>query len=1267
MLTVVLGVKAWTVNTDEIAQNRVTYSAYTGDFAGAYTLVWTPLGTNYYYNYKDYNATLTFRPGKNYVHPYKVSGSYLHIYKGNSLKVTADDADYPNVVRNVRKVEIIFYSDANAVEGDAGISSSVSGELSYDATAKKFTWTGCASSVELFFDKLKAAKAFVTQVNVTIEYLTGDAVISHPVFSPIDQHEFKNNHETVTITCPTEGAEVYYCMNNRAADAEFTKYTGPIEIDTTTFFRAYCMKDGVKGGEDTCKIVSNPNHFVVLEKSDYEKFTYEWTDMAGVTHTSNVTEEATSPEQIMALLYEVYTNKDIPGQIYMNKSEPMSYARYTYDANREYKNGWVGRTANVWNKWWPNYKKYGDKEVGIPVLDEDPIEGYTTLLVKVRPDFNLNQFSLSDTDMTGPYKHGNGSDSTSYSTAVMPGLDDVTYAKNPVYKMISEAYESVQMIFGHRMEDDSKGFGDDDYSYNPGTLYTFDIEAARFFMISKGSACWGARYPLGGMFEELAPHESYHNDVYQTLIDGKVFYGTHVCPSVPYMGHDFTMDDWNHNTYQLSNMTFFIPDYRLKYWEQNFSATRWKSDVKTFSKCRDLSGTQGVNWYHPKFMPETYMYSIWLKVQEGDPVETSARNFAIHPTWKTTLDNVEDTELQQQFVLYRIIEDPVTGKETFEEVVGKDEDPYVTESGIDRLITYALAQQRYGEEVTFVVKGKPVGINIDYVWSNRVTIRVPGYEESEYILLERKAYESRFEVDALENVYCNYPKIVNNSTSKLNANQLKEGDKMRIYRLDALKEVVCKVATIEITGASYDGDTQSTTFGTTTYNYTIAMNEASQKDKSKYPPLSDTFKATGGPYGAIDFGDLYVSDHFSESVGDNAHQRRYHYQLILNEEHIRSNIIDVPVQKTDFVVDDLPYKQEDIDNDIDHSIELTPGVKLNTEVHMNSAVKHYEVKRMDDEHVTVARATYDSASSKYKVENADSDGTLVPGSPVSFTEGKVFEVAPFVDGSVAWGASYHYYPVITATTTGFDGSDFASTYGCDYQAAHLSDVTVTVTNPTKSKYSYESPDVQYYSADITVAAVHPHDGLAPALYRVWRVNPDGSETLLNTLEDQYGEVISDDGKVDWATNYEPLKEDAPHHTITVHDIFKGKPLNKYAGNSFDVTYIARMYSTDRIEMDDDPGDGDEKEGAPKRNAAATPAAAAAPVETTFSIVEANDVVTFNENIPTGFRPTEIPDTVPVGVTYYNLTGVASDQPFEGMNIVVKRYKNGSKTVSKEIR
>ncbi len=54
----------------------------------------------------------------------------------------------------------------------------------------------------------------------------------------------------------------------------------------------------------------------VHPKAYYDAITYEWTGDDNVTHTSSITEEATDPHQIIALLTKVYCDPRLPGPTY---------------------------------------------------------------------------------------------------------------------------------------------------------------------------------------------------------------------------------------------------------------------------------------------------------------------------------------------------------------------------------------------------------------------------------------------------------------------------------------------------------------------------------------------------------------------------------------------------------------------------------------------------------------------------------------------------------------------------------------------------------------------------------------------------------------------------------------------------------------------------------------------------------------------------------------------------------------------------------------
>ena len=69
--------------------------------------------------------------------------------------------------------------------------------------------------------------------------------VALPVITPADGSTFKTESCTVTITCATAGANIYYTTNGRTpTTAERYRYTGPFTISNTTTVIAFAAKNG---------------------------------------------------------------------------------------------------------------------------------------------------------------------------------------------------------------------------------------------------------------------------------------------------------------------------------------------------------------------------------------------------------------------------------------------------------------------------------------------------------------------------------------------------------------------------------------------------------------------------------------------------------------------------------------------------------------------------------------------------------------------------------------------------------------------------------------------------------------------------------------------------------------------------------------------------------------------------------------------------------------------------------------------------------------
>lgn len=295
---------------------------------------------------------------------------------------------------------------------------------------------------------------------------------------------------------------------------------------------------------------------VVKPKSFYEGRTYTWTNANNGTVTSNLADPATDPRQIMALLKEVYTNKEIPG---------IWQCGYTEDGKRE---GTI------------DYKVTRDDYLNaiydIPTGDYKPNEeGYTTLIVKVKNTWIPRLSKNLTTDATLNY--------------------------------IAESIESVQILTDGVYIPSSGANGKT--NPNPGAVYRLSGSACRLFFMSKGRGREYKGYvineyaPFNGMFEEYSPVASSNSNFvvenfYADLVGGKTFSVEHDCASVAGKKHYFCMESASSTkSFDVTDLIVTIPDYRLKSWNQR------DKDNGTKSKYTN---------YHKSYAPSLGLYGIQL-------------------------------------------------------------------------------------------------------------------------------------------------------------------------------------------------------------------------------------------------------------------------------------------------------------------------------------------------------------------------------------------------------------------------------------------------------------------------------------------------------------------------------------------------------------------------------------------------------------------------------------------------------------------------------
>ena len=158
------------------------------------------------------------------------------------------------------------------------------------------------------------------------------------------------------------------------------------------------------------------------------------------------------------------------------------------------------------------------------------------------------------------------------------------------------------------------------------------------------------------------------------------------------------------------------------------------------------------------------------------------------------------------------------------------------------------------------------------------------------------------------------------------------------------------------------------------------------------------------------------------------------------------------------------------------------------------------------------------------------------------------------------------------------------------------------------------------------------------MYRIWRQLPDGSETLLNNLKDTIVYNQNAPNGIAWQTNYSPLRDTYPGNNVNgIVDYFVYDAIA--ADEELEVKYIVRLYTelTEPITL---PTRGNRDS------------------DSEYGLAENEDPAKFDNGTPTGIADVNM-DSQVADITYYNAVGMRSDKPFDGINIVVVRFHDGS--------
>ena len=947
----------------------------------------------------------------------------------------------------------------------------------------------------------------------------------------------------------------------------------------------------------TLGVLSAQAQPAVHPKAYYDAITYQWTDASGATHENAITDVATNPYQIVALLKKVYCDPNIPGPHYS------AYKEDGITREREVDYGAVGGGWNI-----------SDDDVIKPYED-----GYTLLMVSVKENLTLRT-----NDDYGSYEFPN-------AEAL------VTYIGNNI--------DAVQLLT------DGLRIGE---GMRAGTTFNISGEFNRFFMLGKGQArqktkwvtdeeeddnrTYGERVPFKSMFEEFSPTDGSVNseitDFYFQMVAGAAYPVVHDCASVLQNEHYFSMAGKNrHESRSLTGLNIFIPDYRLLYWERYDTIKNdwgWVTAInhvagRMMNPYYDLNGNQirsrhsyfEVDYaqYNPDYAPEVGIYTIKLEGKAEPAAEEKTYNVTLD--WTSSLDDMAHGTVGQDYILYLVLTDEY-GNETREEIITTTETTY----------TYPVPQDEHSYTLSYIVFGQPNDGEHDMfvAWSNQVDVVIPGWND--FLTLKLNHYESDYKIETEKNYYRNFLNVMNDdaanglTTARVNAGE----NNFTLYRYDvAAPDAMVPVATMAITAGN-----------NTRYNITYQ----NQEPLASYNVnVTTSGNLSVGAGGVIDMSNILFVDQFAASTALNDHPVRYAYVLMLTNGDKGTNTVEVPVFKTNAKLGGY-YTEEEVLAD-EH--ELLAGVKngsVDVNLQPNPSIYYYTVGRGDN-------ALPVTEFSKMQLRT---DGTFMEMSDALGMEGMIINAGPnnFKDPLTVTGDFGNYMTYQTLIWTFGDDRvkndppehiDNLNSYGSEIMKTGVAGLNATVKG-TRSEGKYtnwkdENDELcSIFNPVITVTAQMPEDASVeyePFMVRVWRQ----CNQIRNSIIVENGQRAND-----W---WSPR----PADLLIVDEFVDGTQFTFGDAEAntlaFGATYNATIGFLVRFYYK-------------------VPDAAKADGEFKYYVVE--KFIPW-DNIETGVAEISIAGE---GVnTYYNAQGLKSDKPFDGVNIVVTRYSDGSTKTTKIVR
>lgn len=738
----------------------------------------------------------------------------------------------------------------------------------------------------------------------------------------------------------------------------------------------------------------------------FADITYEWTDSLDNTHVSRLDEIATDPDQIIAMIREVYTNRNIPGN---------------------YKRGFTATGSDeVYND--VNYAGVGTLELNNGIVDYANGYGWNipgdviTKTTTNRLNYSVD-YSFMDSTQYKPHNEG--------VTLLLLEINDVFNKKNVTASNKSLRDYIKSALKSARIVTQSKRTGT---GLDKGTLFKIDCDKMnKFYLIAKGQLRWihnsyfaeykrnnttyalhdtysanpvyvnCSNYPYANgfyddrsfqlfynMFEEFSPvandAATAKGDIYQDLVNMESFGVEHDCMGVPYMGHQFQMygeDSDAADCQDVRDMMFFVPDYRMMYYYKIENGDTLSRDNKKALKYQKFMN------YNRDHQPTMGLYVIR---QDSITTTTEADDYyMLDLHWRTNLDNFLPSD-EQEYYLYEVVTDEngthyehvyyrnVNGEYTDAQgnVLPNQDDPTTwvpivlqMEAGQVKSYPYVYVEREASsKEVTYAIQGCDTGHFLSLQMSNQMSYIIPGTDPNEMLAVQDATHYSRFNPQSVKNCYSNKIQVSNNAMG-LNNNNITDGNDGT--KLFVTRSYMTRVNNLPVSVT----DTVATiTFNNhhSSSNRSITVTMAKQSPKSEYPNGKSSGEGAGyhANKGETSWTQSYkistnssnrnnvifdpaltIFDNFTVDVSQNDHPIGYTYQIVTNyagqdNETVYSNMYRVPVYKTGSQINGS-FTKEEVDNDDDIGLSLADNVEFGTQVQYSSKTEilRYDAYRWD--------------------------------------------------------------------------------------------------------------------------------------------------------------------------------------------------------------------------------------------------------------------------------------------------------------------------------